>query len=336
MNYKVIKSNNEPYYFLFYKNTPINNVCCYLRTFILTGSSIFTIRTYCYDLLELYRWLEIYKKKFKDIKKSDLYEYIAFQKQKNNSPATINRRLIICNCYFNFLFETNIQKNAFSINSKPFYRNNKAPLHEMIHYKKNSLKHLRVKIIKKIIDPLQIDQINKFLTSLTKYRDISIVLFMYLCGIRSNEVINIESDNLNLIEHKCKILGKGNKYRMIPIPENLINILNKYIKFERPKDARTSKLFVNLKGQKKGSSMTTDGLRGLFRYHRKITNLIEANPHKFRHTFGSEMAKQGMPIPVLQKLMGHESINMTMKYIHITDIEAITQYNNIIKKIEIK
>jgi len=64
--------------------------------------------------------------------------------------------------------------------------------------------------------------------------------------------------------------------------------------------------------------MTPSGLRSIFRTRRKKSAVHNANPHRFRHTFGTNMARSGVSLPVLQKLMGHSNPEMTLRYINLS------------------
>lgn len=332
MSYKIKRQDSSPYYLILHHGNPVEDVKRYLSTLITLEFSKNSIRTYCYDLLELYRWLNVYGKNFKDLRKSDLYKYIAYQKLKNNSSVTINRRLLICNCYYNFIYNEDIPTDSYSIKQPGFYKGSKVCSREMFHFKKSHLKIPRLRTTKKLIESLTTDEVHSFLQSFTKYRDIAIVMFMYLCGLRSKEVIELENSNVNIIERKIKIAGKGNKERIVPLPDILIEIITKYISLERPSTSCSSKLFVILKGKKTGQFMSYQGLRRIFRYHREISKLKKANPHKMRHTFATEMVKEGMPLSVLQKILGHDSISMTEKYVHISDTDVHKKYQEIMKK----
>ncbi len=85
-------------------------------------------------------------------------------------------------------------------------------------------------------------------------------------------------------------------------------------------------MFVSLKGQARGARMTPAGLRSLFRYHRQTTGVTLANPHRFRHTFASDMVRAGLSLPALMKLMGHAHIQTTLVYVQITPLEVYQQY----------
>jgi site-specific recombinase XerD len=72
--------------------------------------------------------------------------------------------------------------------------------------------------------------------------------------------------------------------------------------------------------------MTLAGLRSLFRHHRQTTGVKLANPHRFRHTFASDMVRAGVSLPALMKLMGHANIQTTLVYIDVTPLDVYQQY----------
>ena len=87
-----------------------------------------------------------------------------------------------------------------------------------------------------------------------------------------------------------------------------------------------SEPIVSLKGPARGARMTSAGLRSLFRYHRQTTGVKMANPHRFRHTFASDMVRAGVSIPALMQLMGHAQIQTTMVYVQVTALDVYQQY----------
>lgn len=72
--------------------------------------------------------------------------------------------------------------------------------------------------------------------------------------------------------------------------------------------------------------MTLAGLRSLFRHHRQTTGVKLANPHRFRHTFASDMVRAGVSLPALMKLMGHANIQTTLVYVDVTPLDVYQQY----------
>ena len=126
-------------------------------------------------------------------------------------------------------------------------------------------------------------------------------------------------------EAQIRVSGKGNKPRLPPLAPETVQLLDHYLRFERP-DTRSAPLFVSLKGRARGARMTPAGLRSLFRYHRQTTGVKLANPHRFRHTFASDMVCAGVSLPALMQLLGHAHIQTTLIYVHVTPLQVYQQY----------
>jgi integrase len=80
--------------------------------------------------------------------------------------------------------------------------------------------------------------------------------------------------------------------------------------------------------------MTPAGLRNLFRHRRRRSSLRVANPHRFRHTFGSDMARAGVRLPILQRMMGHADMKTTMQYIELSLVDVANEYERAIATLE--
>jgi site-specific recombinase XerD len=100
---------------------------------------------------------------------------------------------------------------------------------------------------------------------------------------------------------------------------------------ERPL-THSSALFVCLKGAHRGQPLTAAGLRTLFRHHRRATQIPDAHPHRFRHTFGADMVRDGISLPALQLLMGHAQIRTTMLYVQLAPQDVWQEYRRAIAK----
>jgi site-specific recombinase XerD len=148
---------------------------------------------------------------------------------------------------------------------------------------------------------------------------------MLLHGLRSAEVLELNRDDVLFPEAQLRVRGKGSKIRFLPLAPETIQLLDHYLRVERP-DPCAAALFVSLKGRARGSRMTAAGLRSLFRYHRQTTGVRLANPHRFRHTFASDMVRAGISLPALMHLMGHADIQTTLVYVQVTPLEVYQQY----------
>jgi site-specific recombinase XerD len=182
-----------------------------------------------------------------------------------------------------------------------------------------------------VIVPLSAEEVAKFWQSFHTFRDLALVGLMLLDGLRSCEVLGLELEDVQLAEGQMRVLGKGNKKRVVPLPPEILEVLGNYLHLERPL-TNSPALFVCLKGRQRGQSLTPAGLRSLFRHHRVRTRVPHANPHRLRHTFGSEMVRAGMSLPALQQLMGHSLIHTTMLYVQLAPQDVWREYARAIQK----
>src|SRR5450432_2294257 len=125
------------------------------------------------------------------------------------------------------------------------------------------MSRVRVKAPKRNIVPLSVDEVARFWSSFRTSRDLAIVGLMLLQGLRSQEVLNLNRDDLLLPEGQIRVRGKGNKTRFLPLAPEAIQLLDHYLRLERPAKS-TDALFVSLKGPARGARMTPAGFRSLF------------------------------------------------------------------------
>ena len=187
------------------------------------------------------------------------------------------------------------------------------------------MSRLRVKVPKRNIVPLSVNEVARFWSSFRTARDLALVGLMLLQGLRSAEVLGLNEDDLLLSEAQLRVRGKGNKLRFLPLAPETVQLLDHYRRLERP-PLDTPALFISLKGPARGTRMTPAGLRSLFRYHRQTTGIQLANPHRFRHTFASDMVRAGVSLPALMQLMGHADIQTTLLYVRVTPQDVYLQY----------
>lgn len=193
---------------------------------------------------------------------------------------------------------------------------------------------LKVRSPRKLVEVLEPDEIQNFLEAFSRYRDLAIVILMLMCGLRSCEILALKVDDVDFYERGLRVRGKGGKQRVLPLVGTVSDLLRRYLRFERPRDSQAAEFFLVLQGSHRGSAMTPAGLRNLFRYRRVKTRVEKANPHRFRHCFGTEMARQGVPLTVLQKMLGHADTDMTLRYIQLSMADVTREYERAIKQIQ--
>src|SRR5713226_2778191 len=262
-----------------------------------------TLCTYAYNLLHFIRWWESvhYTGDIRkgDLSESTLLDYVRFQSSQSPrpSPSIINDRVAVVDRAI---------RNEFPDAPCQIARG----FHHVFLQRKPmglgrprlAMSRLRVKVPKRNIVPLSVNEVARFWSSFRSARDLAIVGLMLMHGLRSAEVMALNRDDVLLSEGQLRVRGKGSKMRFLPLAPETTQLLDHYLRLERP-DPCTAALFVSLKGRARGARMTAAGLRSLFRYHRQTTGVTLANPHRFRHTFASDMVRAGVSLPALMQLM---------------------------------
>jgi len=314
---------------------PIEQAYAFLNSLHTRGLSPFTIRAYAYDLLALYRWLTGFEKKLEELCQPDLLDFISYEKNRDAQPKSINRRLATIRSYYRFCTGAKLdQAKGVTLPAAYYKGSGRDRQLGLFVLKRKSHRLLQVKEPKKIIDPLEAEQVRFFLRTLLRYRDISIVYLMLFCGLRSGEVLSVKLHDLSFEQQQVRVRGKGGKERMLPLPELLISSIQKYLDLERPATCRHNTLFVVLQGKRYGDPMTPEGLRSLFRHRRRAQEINNANPHRMRHTFGADMARHGVRITTLQRMMGHSNPAMTLQYINLSMTEIADELRSATKQIQ--
>ena len=301
------------------QGTPIEQANDFLRFLAARGSSNTTIRTYGYDLVALYRWLQNINKSIENIEQCDLVDFIKIQRENNAKPRSINRKLLTSRTFYRFLTDKEMPRGKGVLLLPNHYKQAGYDRQLGVFKLRNkSRQFLQVQVPRTLVEPLTREQVIIFLQSLKRCRDIAIVYLMLLCGLRVQEVLNIKVADLFMEEQRIKIRGKGNKERMLPLPKILITLIYDYMSLEKPPICNSDALFVILQGPRRGYPMSYSGLRSLFRHRRKNSILANANPHRMRHTYGRDMSNNGVKLPALQKLMGHSDYQTTLGYINLS------------------
>jgi site-specific recombinase XerD len=285
-----------------------------------------SLRAYAYNLLHFVRWWEsVYHTgdlREGDLSESTLLEYVRFQssQQPRPAPSGINDRVAVADRAIRNEFPEAPCQIAHGFH-QAFLRRKPMGLGRP----RMALSRLRVKVPKRNVVPLSVNEVARFWSGFRTARDLAIVGVMLLEGLRSAEVLALNREDALLSEAQLRVRGKGNKFRFLPLAPETVQLLEHYLHLERPNPCSAA-LFVSLKGRARGARMTSAGLRSLFRHHRQTTNIQLANPHRFRHTFASDMIRAGMSLPALMQLMGHSDIQTTLIYVDVTPQDVYQQY----------
>lgn len=287
--------------------------------------SLRSLRTYAFDLLHFARWSAADPAHPLDaLTYSGLQDYVRCQLDHPSppSPQTVNRRLIVVERLYRFHYGQEIP--AGQVHFQRSYTQRSA-----LGYgrpRRVVTRTLRLKQQHRLVQPLTAEQVAQFWASFATFRDLAIVGLMLLDGLRTCEVLALQLADFLPEQAQLYVVGKGGRPRVLPLPPEIVPVLQKYLLIERPVTTCLS-LFVCLKGPRRGQPLTAAGLRSLFRHHRLRSRIPLANPHRFRHTFGADMVRGGISLPALQRLMGHAQIQTTMLYVQLSPQDVWLEFS---------
>ena len=223
------------------------------------------------------------------------------------SPRTINRKISTLKSFFKYLLKKGIIKN------NPLLKivTPKTPKRLPIFVGENEMNNLFHEVA--------------FANNLEGTRDQLILELFYSSGIRLTELINLQLNSVNLSNKTIKVLGKRNKERIIPIHENIIKLIIRYLKLRNEKEAKNNYFFITNKGE-----ITYPKLiyRIVNKYLSMVTTVSKKSPHILRHTFATHMLNNGADLNAIKEILGHANLSATQIYTHNT----IEKLKNIYKQ----
>ncbi len=170
---------------------------------------------------------------------------------------------------------------------------------------------------------LSVEEIDNIISSVspeskTCLRDKALVSIMYATGLRVSEVVDLKLTNINWDENILRIIGKGNKERIVPIGNRSYQLLKKYVDLDRPRLARKSNsesyLFLNNRGR----PTTRMTVWNILSKHIKAAGINKrVSPHTLRHSFATHLIEGGANLRAVQEMLGHSDISTTQIYTHL-------------------
>ena len=269
-----------------------------------------TIESYRNDLEQfgLYLKSEYQKEDMELASHLEIRSWIVQMMEKEITPRSINRKLSTLKSFFKFLMRKGVVK--------------KSPLAKVLAPKTS--KRLPVFVEKSGIERLLTD--TEFPEGFEGARDKMILDLFYGTGMRRSELNNLKESDIDSYNAQIKVLGKGNKERIIPIQPQLRTALKEYVDLKNQSIASPSNyLFVNREGKLLNPSNIYQIVK---KYLNLITTIDKKSPHVLRHTFATHLMNNGADINAVKELLGHASLAATQVYTHNT----IDKLKNIYKQ----
>jgi len=179
------------------------------------------------------------------------------------------------------------------------------------------------KLTRKLPDTLSLVDIDKLITAVDVstpegMRNKTMIEVLYGCGLRVSELITLRISNLYLEINFIKIVGKGNKERLVPIGSEAIKYLKIWLSEIRPhipiQNGEEDMVFLNRRGKRLSRVYVFMMIKELAE---KIGLKKSISPHTFRHSFATHLIEGGADLRAVQEMLGHESITTTEIYTHL-------------------
>ena len=285
------------------------------------------------------------------------FEYYLLN-QRNYSPLTASSYIRDIDLFLNFIFSEGVDikdvdviviRNFLTeeLNRGVSKRSCKRRLCSLKHFYKYLVKKNYVsenpfifvgspKTDKKYPKTLYVDQIREILdlnrkrTDELAIRDQAIISTLYYTGIRASELVTLTTQSISLSQRLIRVIGKGDKERIVPITEECRKDIDTYMKTTRKEllsktKEKESYLFLNKYGEK----LTVRGLEYILdEIELKTGTFVGLHPHLLRHSFATHLLENGADLRVIQELLGHESLNTTQIYTHVTEEAMVQTYSS--------
>ena len=272
------------------------------------GVSQNTLDSYKSDILFFHKWLFLNNHNLLLITKDDLSTFIKDKSIKKYSAKSISRTISSMRKYFSWL----VQKKYIVTNPAKDLTFPKTP------------KYIPKDITESDVDKLLSTPSDSILI---ESRDKTMLEVLYATGVRVTELISLQMQNINLSQGLLRVMGKGNKERVIPLGEFALLSLEHYINVTRVEllSGRVSD-YLFFSKQKRPMTRQTFWHRIKF-YLSKSGVHTDISPHTLRHAFATHLLNNGADLRSVQLLLGHENIATTTIYTHIADQRLKNIYN---------
>ena len=167
----------------------------------------------------------------------------------------------------------------------------------------------RIKSTASVKEAYTDDEIERLRDNCNEIRDLAIIEMLASTGMRIGELVLLNRDDIDFSERECKVLGKGDKERIVYFDARTKLHLQSYLE---SRDDDNNALFVGLR--KPHNRVSINGIELRIRQLGREVGIKKCHPHKFRRTMATVAIDKGMPIEQVQKLLGHEKIDTTLHY----------------------
>ena len=236
--------------------------------------------------------------RWEDVKPGDITEFLSWRKRDGLAAASIKLEAVAVRIFFRFLVQRQMLRE-------------------------NPAEHLPIPRIERYLpDTLNAPQIEKLLSAVQTdvplgLRDIAMLELLYASGLRISELCGARLENIDLEAAFIRVVGKGNKTRLVPVGTKAREAIQRYLDNERPSlvsKKSGAEIFLSVRGRK----LTPQRVWQLIKDYASRAGLEEnVYPHLLRHSFATHLLGGGADLRIIQELLGHADIATTQIYTHV-------------------
>lgn len=268
------------------------------------GLSENTVNSYRFDLEEFLNYLENESLEIKSLRPQDIDNFIFFLSKKGLTSTTVARYISSIRTFFKFLvINEYIEENPAELVERP-----------------KISRDVPIFLTEDEVEKIKLTIINTEQNDAQKVRDLTIIELLFSTGLRVSELVNLKVDDVNIISDYIVVKGKGNRERIVPLGSLAKKYLKEYLlvrkktldKFKRDDGF----LFISRLGKK----ISRVSIWKMVKKYVILAGLEDKiTVHTLRHSFATELLRNGADLRSVQELLGHKSILATQIYTHITD-----------------
>ncbi len=261
-----------------------------------------TVSAYYSDCLAFMEFFNIVSiEDLREISHKVLRGWFAGLMQQGMSARSIRRKMAACKLFFEYYCQVGVLKN----NPMDKVTAPKIKSRLPVFFNETSLQQALTE--SEIINNQDYSQL----------RNRTIIELLYATGIRRGELVGLTLSDVDIQQQQIKVLGKGNKERLIPLLPTITEILQQYIELRKEQVTEHNTLFLTDKLQPIYPKMVHNIVTRFFLTTNNNIN-VRKSPHTFRHTFATHLLNRGAQLNDIKTLLGHSNLSATQIYTHTT------------------